>query len=924
MVSLSPNFRLPTPLKPQRDYRNNEPRGSRLIGIVGTLVIIIGMMSFGSVAAAESATSTVESPSQSWTVPVTISGTDILYNVTCVTASYCMAWGTVGGYNNSKSIVTFTDNGGKAWSVPVTVLSGGFAYDVSCASILYCIVVGQNFLHEGVASYTSNGGKTWSSPVIISDTVIIDKIYCVPATGYCIASGTGTASASNSSAITVYTLNLGKTWSSPATIYGMTNVSGISCTAVTYCVAIGSAGPLSTPEAVAAYTSDGGRTWSADVTVSSPDSSLQSISCPISSYCIAVGTNTSSKYQSPFSSFTTDGGKTWSTPVTIGGMNGALGGGINYISCLTATYCVAVGWKSTSTTEEGQAVYTSDGGNTWTTPVAISGTDILYAISCPTSSYCVVVGGGDAVGIATTYSIPLPAISSVTPSSAPVSGRTTITITGDNLEGATAVHFGSTPAASFGVVSATTITATAPSVNVPGATSITVTTSQGTSSPIGFVYTTPNISYTPVTPYRIADTRCTMSPPPAGISTSYCSSLPPANQTLSSPPAGGSITLQVTGTGSAPITSSAQSVVLNVTAVASPSAHSGYLTVYPAGTNPPMASSLNYTPGATVPNLVTATLGKDGAVSIYSSSANVNVVVDVEGYYIPSTESTYTTRFTPLASPARLLDTRCATSAKPSYCNKENLPSVNASIPAPGPTTSISITVTGIRDIPLSATAVSLVVTAAGPSSSGYLTTWDDSGSCTSPPISSNVNFVKVSSSAGSVIVATGGTGKICIYNSSSTPTNVVVDITGWFSQSGDTFSPTSPVRICDTRSVSQIGGSVDVASGVSGQCENSGTTLDPTSTTTDPLVVQVTGIAGIPLTATAVVANITVVSTSGGGYLTAWATGSTQPTTSNINWGKGSIVANMVVSALDSSGQMDIYTSGTANVIVDVMGWYS
>jgi hypothetical protein len=31
-----------------------------------------------------------------------------------------------------------------------------------------------------------------------------------------------------------------------------------------------------------------------------------------------------------------------------------------------------------------------------------------------------------------------------------------------------------------------------------------------------------------------------------------------------------------------------------------------------------------------------------------------------------------------------------------------------------------------------------------------------------------------------------------------------------------------------------------------------------------------------------------------------------------------------MVVSALDSSGQMDIYTSGTANVIVDVMGWYS
>jgi dipeptidyl aminopeptidase/acylaminoacyl peptidase len=72
------------------------------------------------------------------------------------------------------------------------------------------------------------------------------------------------------------------------------------------------------------------------------------------------------------------------------------------------------------------------------------------------------------------------------------------------------------------------------------------------------------------------------------------------------------------------------------------------------------------------------------------------------------------------------------------------------------------------------------------------------------------------------------------------------------------------------------------------------------------------------------VVANITVVGASGGGYLTAWAAGSTQPTTSNVNWGKGQIVANMVVSTLDSSGQMEIYTSSTANVIIDVVGWYS
>jgi hypothetical protein len=85
-----------------------------------------------------------------------------------------------------------------------------------------------------------------------------------------------------------------------------------------------------------------------------------------------------------------------------------------------------------------------------------------------------------------------------------------------------------------------------------------------------------------------------------------------------------------------------------------------------------------------------------------------------------------------------------------------------------------------------------------------------------------------------------------------------------------------------------------------------------------------VTGIAGIPTSAKVVVANITVVNTTGGGYLTAWAAGATQPTTSNINWGKGQIMPNMVLSALSSNGQMEIYTSSTANVIVDVVGWYS
>ncbi len=316
-----------------------------------------------------------------------------------------------------------------------------------------------------------------------------------------------------------------------------------------------------------------------------------------------------------------------------------------------------------------------------------------------------------------------------------------------------------------------------------------------------------------------------------------------------------------------------------------------------------------------IPNLVTATLGSGGAIDILSSSANVNIVVDVEGYYEPST-STTTNKFTPLPVPVRVLDTRCEGAlAGSSYCTGLNLPSANQ-LKAPGSESYIKVEVTGVDNIPLSATAVSLVVTAAGPSSGGYLTVFP-AGSSTTPPETSNVNFHKNIASADSVTVAVGTGGYIYIYNSAGTATNVIVDVNGYFSSSGYVLTPSSPVRICDTRSLSPG----DVSSGVSGQCANSGT---PLTSSGGPITVQVTGIAGIPSTAKAVVANITVVNTTGGGYLTAWAAGATQPTTSNINWGKGQVMPNMVISTLNSSGQMDIYCSSQANIIIDVVGWYS
>ncbi|MHB8263549.1 MAG: IPT/TIG domain-containing protein [Acidimicrobiales bacterium] len=548
-----------------------------------------------------------------------------------------------------------------------------------------------------------------------------------------------------------------------------------------------------------------------------------------------------------------------------------------------------------------------------------NGTTCPSGTTSSISSTCIETTASLTVSSPSTSTVP--AITSITPDSSPLTGGGTANIIGTNLSGASAVDFGSVSATNVKAVSSTLVTATIPAATSPGLVKVTVTASAGTSGASGFMYVSSNIPYTPVTPYRIADTRCSSTLK----GSSYCTSLnlPSANQSLSSPPAGGSITVQAAGTGSGSdaVPSGAQSVVVTVTAIAGSTAKNGYLAVYPAGTNPPTASSLNYAPGMAIPNLVTATIGSGGAIDILSSSANVNIVVDVEGYYEPSSGST-TTKFTPLPLPIRVLDTRCSASPQPGFCAAEKLPSANQKIQAPSGGSYIKVQITGIggsSGIPLTAVAVSLVVTAAGPSSGGYLTVFP-AGSSTTPPETSNVNFHAKIASADSVTVGVGSSGAIYIYNSANTATDVVVDVNGYFSSSGYALTPTSPVRICDTRNLSPS----DVASGVSGQCANSGTALDPASSSSDPLTVQVTGVAGIPSTAKVVVANITVVNTTGGGYLTAWAAGATEPTTSNINWGKGQIMPNMVLSALNSKGQIEIDASSPANVIIDVVGWYS
>lgn len=89
---------------------------------------------------------------------------------------------------------------------------------------------------------------------------------------------------------------------------------------------------------------------------------------------------------------------------------------------------------------------------------------------------------------------PAPTISGISPSSGPLVGGTSVTITGTNFTGATDVAFGSVSvdAASFTVNSATQITATTPAQETPGAVSVAVTVPGATVTQANaFTYTAP-------------------------------------------------------------------------------------------------------------------------------------------------------------------------------------------------------------------------------------------------------------------------------------------------------------------------------------------------------------------------------------------------------------------------------------------------
>lgn len=203
--------------------------------------------------------------------------------------------------------------------------------------------------------------------------------------------------------------------------------------------------------------------------------------------------------------------------------------------------------------------------------------------------------------------------------------------------------------------------------------------------------------------------------------------------------------------------------------------------------------------------------------------------------------------------------------------------------------------------------AVSLNVTIVSGDQAGYLTVWP---SGQPRPATSNANFSAGDVVAAAATVQVGSGGKIRFSSPVAGNVHVVIDVTGYWSDSGSVgagYVPLArPVRLRDTRS--------NLNGRPRGRLRG-GQTVDITCR----------GRFGVSSTATGVLVNVTGVTPSGLVYLSAYPSGAASgPKTSTLNLNAGQIRANMAAVALNSAGSFSVFLNQLdCDVVVDLIGYF-
>jgi hypothetical protein len=187
----------------------------------------------------------------------------------------------------------------------------------------------------------------------------------------------------------------------------------------------------------------------------------------------------------------------------------------------------------------------------------------------------------------------------------------------------------------------------------------------------------------------------------------------------------------------------------------------------------------------------------------------------------------------------------------------------------------------------------------------GYLSTWPAGQP---QPNVSTLNSWTGKVVANAALVPAGANESISVYVSN--PTDVILDIDGYFGPPGNTgalqFYPLTPCRVADTRN----------ADGPLGGPEMEGATARSFPVPSSA--------CGVPASAAAYSLNVTVVPDGPLYYLTTWPTGLSQPLVSTLNSFDGSVLANAAIVPAGTGGAISVYVTNPAHVILDINGYFA
>lgn len=370
------------------------------------------------------------------------------------------------------------------------------------------------------------------------------------------------------------------------------------------------------------------------------------------------------------------------------------------------------------------------------------------------------------------------------------------------------------------------------------------------------------LSFVPVTPCRIADTRN-----PTG---------PFGGPFLHGQAAGRAFAVPSSACG---IPTTAQAYALNMTVV--PHGPLGFLTAFPCGQPQPLASNLNSIDGRVKAVAAILPAGTNGAACFFASN-DTDLVLDINGYFVPDTDPTALS-FYPMA-PCRLVDTRLAAGplGGPSLVGNatRNFPLLTSSC-----------------NIPATARAYSLNYTAVPQGPLGFLTTWPAGQT---QPLVSTLNAPTGAVTANAAIVPAGTNGDISVFVTQAS--NLVIDVNGYFAPPGTgglSLHNLAPCRVLDTRNPS---GSL------------------PFNGAKDLNVAAAA--CGAPASAQSYVVNATVVPPGALGFLTLWPQGAAQPLASTLNAIDGAVTSNMAIVPA-ANGSISIFGSNPTHLVMDISGYF-